>query len=82
MVGLAGATDKEPGVARVTVRGVLPESVPELAVMVVGVVLTATAVANPLPVTVATAVLDEVQTTCVVISRTMPSEYVPEAVNC
>ena len=74
MVGLAGATDREAGVAEVTVRVVLPETVPEVAMMVAGLVPVATAVASPRPVTVATAVLDEVQTTCVVISRTIPSE--------
>jgi len=40
------------------------------------------AVARPLPLTVATAVLDELQMTCVVISLLVPSEYVPVAVNC
>ena len=74
MIGLAGATDREAGVATVTVKVVLPKSVPEVAVMVAGPKPAATAVASPLPVTVATAVLDEVQTTCVVISRTIPSE--------
>jgi uncharacterized membrane protein len=82
MVGLAGVTDMEMRVAEVTVRVVLPEIVPEVAVIVAGLVLAVTAVARPLPITVATGVLDEVQTTCLVISRLIPSEYVPEAVNC
>jgi len=61
MVGMAGVTDREDGVARFTVRVALPEVVPEVAVMVAEPA--ATAVARPLPLTVATAVLDEVQTT-------------------
>ena len=80
MLGLAGVTDMEDRVAEVTVRVVLPEIVPEVAVMVA--VPAATAVARPLLLTVATDVLDELQVTCVVISRLVPSEYVPEAVNC
>jgi hypothetical protein len=82
MVGLAGVTDMIFRVTEVTVRVVLPETVPEVAVIVAGLVLAVTAVARPLLLTVATDVLDEVQTTCVVISRLTPSEYVPEAVNC
>jgi len=42
----------------------------------------ATAVPKPLLSTVATAVLDDLQATCVVISLVVPSEYVPKAVNC
>jgi hypothetical protein len=66
-------------VVDVTVRVVLPEILPEVAVMVV--VPAATAVARPLLLTVATDVLDEVQVTCVVISWLEPSEYVPKAAN-
>ena len=50
----------------------LPEILPEVAVMVVAPV--ATAVARPLLLTVATEVLDELQVTCVVISWLVPSE--------
>ena len=42
----------------------------------------ATAVARPLPLTVATDGLDEVQKTCLVRSWLVPSEYMPDAVNC
>ena len=80
MLRLAGVTDMEVRVAEVTVRVVLPEILPEVAVMVA--VPTATDVARPLLLTVATDVLDEVQVTCVVISWLVPSEYVPEAANC
>ena len=38
--------------------------------------------ARPLLLIVAIVVLDELQVTCVVISRVVPSEYVPVAVNC
>jgi hypothetical protein len=69
-----------PPVDEVTVRVVLPEIEPEVAVMLE--VPTATAVARPLLLTVATRVLDEFQVTCVVISWLVPSEYVPEAANC
>jgi hypothetical protein len=63
----------------VTVRVVLPEILPEAAVIVA--VPAVTAVARPLLFTVATEVLDELQVTCVVISWLVPSEYVPEAAN-
>jgi len=42
----------------------------------------ATAVARPLLLIVATDVLDELQVACVVMSWLVPSEYVPEAANC
>ena len=41
-----------------------------------------TPVANPLALIVATAVLDDVQVTWLVIFCVLPSEYVPVAVNC
>ena len=47
-------------------RGVLPDILPALAVMVE--VPTATAVTRPLLLTVATGVLDELQVTCKLIS--------------
>jgi hypothetical protein len=76
-LGLAGVTDMEDRVAADTVRVVLPEIFPEVAVMVA--VPAATPVARPLLFTVATEVSDDFQVTCVVISRVVPSEYVPEA---
>ena len=80
MLGLAGVTDREDRVAEFTVRVILPVILPEVAVMVA--VPTETAVARPLPLTVATEVSDEVQVTCVVISWLVPSENIPVAVNC
>jgi hypothetical protein len=71
-LGLAGVTDMEIRVAEFTVRVVLPEILPEVAVIVV--VPAATAVARPLLLTVATDVLDELQATWVVISWLVPSE--------
>ena len=65
-LGLAGVTVMEDKVAEVTVRVVVPEMLPELAVIVV--VPAATAVAKPVLLTVATGVLDELQVTWVVIS--------------
>jgi hypothetical protein len=64
----------------VTQRAVLPEIPPEVAVMVV--VPAAMAVANPLLLTVATDVFDELQVTSMVILWLVPSEYVPVAANC
>jgi hypothetical protein len=72
MLGLAGVTDMEDRVAEVAVRVVLPEIIPELAVMVA--LPAATAVARPVLLTIATAVFDERQVTCVVISWLVPSE--------
>jgi hypothetical protein len=80
MLELAGVTDMEERVAEITVRVVLPEISPEVAVMVA--VPAATAVARPLLLTVAADVFDELQVTCVVISRLVPSENVPVAANC
>jgi hypothetical protein len=62
----------EARVAEVTVRVVLPEIVPEAALMVA--VPAVTAVARPLPLTVAITGFDELQVTCMVISRLVPSE--------
>jgi hypothetical protein len=61
MLGLAGVTAMEDKVAEVTVRVVFPEILPEVAVMVA--VPAAMAVPNPLLLTVAAAVLDELQVT-------------------
>jgi hypothetical protein len=46
------------------------------------VVPAATVVAKPLPSTVATDELEEIQLTCVVMSWVVPSEYMPKAVSC
>jgi len=77
---LAGVIDMEDKVAEVTVKVVLPEILPEVAVM--AVTPTETAVARPvLATTVAADVFEELQVTCVVISKLVPSAYVPMAVN-
>lgn len=73
MFGSGGVTAMEERVAEFTVRVVLPEIFPEVAVMVVPVPA-ATAVARPLLFTVAMDVFDELQMTCAVISRLVPSE--------
>jgi hypothetical protein len=75
ILGLAGVTDMEDRVAEVTVRVVLPKTIPEAALMVV--VPAVTAVARPLPLTVAITGFEELQATCVVTSRVVPSEYGP-----
>jgi hypothetical protein len=80
MLGLAGVTNMEERVAEFTVRVVLPEIVPEVAVMVA--VPAARAVTKPLLLMVATDVFDELQVTWVAILKLVPSEYVPVAVNC
>ena len=80
MLGLAGVTKMEERVAEFTVRVVLPEIVPEVAVMVAAPA--ATAVARPLLLMVATDVFDELQVTWVAILKLVPSVYVPAVVNC
>jgi len=79
MLGFAGVTVMEDRVAEVTVRVVLPETLPVVAVMVA--VPIATVLARPLLFTVATEGLDELQVTCMVISLVVPPEYVPKAFN-
>ncbi len=71
-LGLAGVMEIEERVARFTLKVVAPEILPEVAAMVV--VPDATAVARPLPSTVATDELEEVQVTCVVMSLVIPLE--------
>ena len=61
MLGLAGVTDMEDRVAEFTVRVVVPEIFPKVAVTVE--MPAVTAVARPLPLTVATKGLDELQVT-------------------
>jgi len=63
-----------------TVRIVVPEMLPKVAVMVV--VPAVIAVPRPLVLMVATDVLDELQVTDPVILPVVPSENVPVAVNC
>ena len=75
-----GVTDMEDRVAGIIVRVVFPEMLPEVAVTMD--VPTATAVARPMLLTVATDVFDDLQVTCTVISWLVPSEYIPVAVNC
>jgi len=72
MFGLSGVTAIEDKVTAVTVRVVVSVAVPLVALMVV--VPEPTAVTMPLLLTVATNVLEEVQVTCVDISRLVPSE--------
>ena len=66
MFGVVGVTEIEDRVAEVTVRVVLPEILPAVAVMLE--VSVARAVTRPLLLTVATGVLDELQVVCVVMS--------------
>jgi hypothetical protein len=71
MLELAGVTEMEDRVAEVTARFVLPEILPEVAVMVA--VPTEKAMARPLLLIVIANVLDELQVTCAVISKLVPS---------
>ena len=81
MLGFAGPTTMDTRVAEVTVRFVVPDIDPRLAVIVV--VPAATGVARPYVVpTVATAESEDFQVTDVVRSFVVLSEYVPVAVNC
>jgi hypothetical protein len=66
MVGVIGVTEIQSRVAEITVRVVLPEILPAVAVMLE--VSVARAVTRPLLLTVATGVLDELQVVCVVMS--------------
>jgi len=80
ILGLAGVTARDNRVAEFTVRVVLSEIVPMVAVMFV--VPTETPMTRPVLSIVATDVSDELQVTCVVMSLLVPLEYVPVAVNC
>jgi hypothetical protein len=71
MLGLTGVTEMEDRVAEVTVRVVLPETAPEVAVMVAWPSATDVATFRS---TVAIDVLEELQVTCVVILLLVPSE--------
>lgn len=77
---LAGITASETRAADVTARLAEPLNPPKVAVMLV--VPTATLLATPAEVMVATDVADDVQLTELVRSRLLPSLYLPVAVNC
>ncbi len=70
ILGLAGVTAREIRVAEFTVRVVLPEILPRVAVMVAVPMETATA--RPVLSILATVISDEVQLTCVVITWIAP----------
>ena len=80
MVGFAGVTEIDDRVAEFPVRVVLPEMLPEVAVMVV--VPVARTVARPVVLIVAATGFKESQVTSGVISKLVPSEKAPVAVNC
>jgi hypothetical protein len=84
MLGLVGVTEMDISVAEVTVRVVVPEMLPDVAVIVVEPA--AAPVANPLEsaalLMTATAASDELQITDVVRSCVVLSENVPVATNC
>lgn len=84
MAGLAGVTAIERRLAGLTVRVVVAEMLPEVAVIVVDPA--ATDVARPLDpaalLIVAAPVLEEDQVTDAVRFWVVLSEYVPVAVNC
>jgi hypothetical protein len=83
ILGLAGVIAREIRVAVLTVRVVLPEMLPEVALMVVVVLGFEPAKARPVVLSiVATDVSNESQVTCVVITWIVPLLYVPMAVNC
>ena len=78
--GLTGVISIETNWAAVTVKVVLPAIAPDVAVIVVEP--TASDVARPLLLIVATPVFDELQTTCPVKSCVVASVNVPVAINC
>ena len=84
MLGFVGVTSIETSSKFVTVKSLVPETLPSAAVIVV--VPTATELADPsLPpalLIVATPGLLELQVTAAVRSCVVSSEYVPVAVNC
>jgi hypothetical protein len=75
-----GVTESEVNTAGVTVRAADPPIVPTLAVIVL--VPCATPVANPLLLTVATGVAEEIHLAVLVRFCVVPLLYVPVAVNC
>ena len=80
IAGFAGVTEIETSVAVVTVKVVLPDIAPNVAVIVA--VPGAIAVAMPAASTVAIDGEFDDHVTVAVISRGVPSEYAPVAVNC
>ena len=80
MLGLAGLSDMELRVTKVTVMVVIPEMAPEVAVI--------TAVPRPIPMTkpvlstVAMESLDELHVACFVMSKVVPSENMPVTASC
>ena len=80
MLGTAGVTAIETNAAGVTVRLVDPETFPDVAVAVV--VPTATLLARPALLMVATPLSPVLQTAEFVMSRVLPSLYVAVAANC
>ncbi len=84
MPGLAGVTVMDASVAELTVRILVPDMLPDAAVIVA--VPAATGVICPLEPaalpTVATVVADELQVTDAVMSCVLLSEKIPVAVNC
>src|SRR6185503_17243039 len=80
MLGAGGVIVKLTRVAAVTVSVVVPEMLPDVAVIVL--VPAPLVVANPAASMVATPVADEVHVTWVVRSCVVPLEYVPVAANC
>ena len=66
ILGVGGVIEIEDKVAEFTVRLVLPEILPEVAVM--AALPAATAVARPLMFTVATNISEELQATCAVMA--------------
>src|SRR6187549_608496 len=79
MLGVGGVTAMLTNVALVTCSVVVPETAPELAVMIESP--TATVVAKPALLMVALAGVPEVQVTWLVRSCVVVSENVPVAVN-
>jgi hypothetical protein len=79
MDGLTGVTAMDSSVTAVTVSVVLPDALPEVALMTDEPV--PTPVAIPPSATVATEVVPDDHVTDAVISREVPSEYLPVAVN-
>jgi hypothetical protein len=78
--GFAGVTAIDTSVAAVTVSVVLPETVPEVAWMVVDPV--PTALASPAVLIVATPAAEELHVAVLVRFCVLASVYVPVAVNC
>jgi hypothetical protein len=81
MLGLAGVTVIKLKVAAVTVSIVSPDTLPDIAV-ITDAPAAAPVAASPLEFMVAIDFVPDDQVTDVVISRAVPSEYIPVAENC